>query len=64
MSDQYKDELDYLMKSAQLTGAAVASVSDGHVLVLKKEKLRALLTTNTSEFITIFVQRLAPQNTN
>lgn len=58
------NETDYLMEVARTTGAACATVADGHVLILKKENLKKLLDEGNSEFAVIFVKRsdLNPKN--
>lgn len=54
----YSKQIDYLISSAKLNGAACATVSDGHVLVLTKDKLRVLLESKEdSEIVVVFVQR-------
>lgn len=52
------DETEYLLALAKTQGAACATVSDGHVLILRKDHLERLMSKNPdSELLVVFVQR-------
>lgn len=59
-------KIDFLIESALKNGASCATVSDGHVIVIKKDTLKSLLDDkNTSEIVTIFVQKtVSPSQIN
>jgi hypothetical protein len=57
MSVVAKDEFEFLLESVRLNGAASASVSDGHLILFTREKLKQLLdSTADNEIITILVK--------
>lgn len=57
------DSIEYIVELAKKTGAACATVSDGHVIVLSRNRLKELLEkeNNDSELVVIFVKR-TPDN--
>jgi hypothetical protein len=53
--DDKQETVEYLVAMAKLTGAACSTVSDGHVIVMRKDKLQSLLDKE-GEVIVIFVK--------
>jgi hypothetical protein len=50
---------DYMLALVERNGAACASVSDGHVLVFRRDTLERLLADNDADLLSIFVKTTA-----
>jgi len=59
MTVKTENPVELLMAVADANGVACSTVTDGHVLVFKRDKLRQILATNDHEHVVIFVQRPA-----
>lgn len=53
-----KNGIDFMMKVLDHQGVTASTVSDGHVIIFKRETLQAILDNNPdSKTLTIFVKR-------
>lgn len=58
MSIKAENEIDYLLKLVELQGIACATVSDGHIILIKREKLLAILEqTKDKDTVSLFIKR-------
>ena len=53
--DDNQRAIEHMVELAKLTGAACSSVSDGHVIVMRKDKLQTLLDQE-GDVVVIFVK--------
>lgn len=57
MKDDQQKAVEYMIELAKLQGAACSTVSDGHVIVIRKDRLKSLLDERgNGEVVVIFVK--------
>jgi hypothetical protein len=56
--DDNNARIEYLMALVEHTGAACSTVSDGHIIVMKRDRLKKLLQQNSdSDTVVVFIKR-------